>query len=159
MSDGEIYECALDGTSATVIKPAGAGVDDLDYDHVNNRLYWVSSGDIYRSPVGGTLSGTPITAAASASTMALDALGGKIYWGTTGAMQLRTTGLDGGSSTSLPGYMGEVYELSVDPFEGQLYWTAGASRERFYRMSVNGGSAPPLFSVTGTSSVYLDLWP
>jgi hypothetical protein len=159
MAGGEIFECALAGAGATIIKPAGTSVDDLDYDQVNNRLYWISSGDIYRSPVGGTLSGTPITAAAGASSMALDPLGGKIYWGSTGAMPLRTTGLDGGSSTSIPGYMGEVYELGVDPFEGQLYWTAGASREQFYRMSVSGGSAPVVFSVSGTSSVYLDLWP
>jgi hypothetical protein len=156
---GQIYECGLDGTGLKNILTGAGMVADLDYDSINQRLYWISGGDIWRSPVGGTLSGTPIATAASASTMALDALGGKIYWGTTGANYIRTAGLNGGPGTSLPGYMAAVYGLSVDPFEGQLYWTAGASRENFYHMSVDGGAYPIVFRVSGTGGMYLDLWP
>ncbi|XP_030839217.1 low-density lipoprotein receptor-related protein 1 [Strongylocentrotus purpuratus] len=106
--------------------PENSGIDGIDYDPVNEMVYWndFNRDQISRIQLDGT-NREVIVSTGSPHSIALDLVNGKIYWTMYNDEAISRANLDGSSVQELFHYTNFVQPTSilVDPVNGFLVWS------------------------------------
>jgi hypothetical protein len=145
---------ALDGSGHGVLNVGNAPIDHptgISIDPESQVIYWTNDvdpgGSIGWARLDETGGGTVGTGGATVSSpflTALDTSDQRLYWWNEDAEVFSWTSLVGTGSGTLAVTGTEspedVQGVSIDPFEGRLYWIQGGS-EGLYGTGLNGGEA------------------
>jgi len=118
-----------DGGNEFDVYTGASGVDDIEVDLADGKLYWIESGNIgdpvliRRSNLDGTGTETILTAGGSRATtprgIAIDPAGGKLYWtesgfcGDTPSGRIRRANLDGSDPETILGGLKKLIGIEI----------------------------------------------
>ncbi|XP_022782783.1 low-density lipoprotein receptor-related protein 4-like isoform X2 [Stylophora pistillata] len=112
----------------------------LDYDKVEDRLYWTQYGKISRAFLNGS-SQEIITDTNLYNTygLAVDSVGRNLYWTNAGKSMLEVSKLDGSRRMALMTHnINQPRDIILDVYKGVMYWTNQGSNPKIEKAEMTG---------------------